>query len=261
MGNIIYLSHGGGPLPILGDPTHQKMVSFIREIPNYIDKPDSIVVISAHWEEKKPMITGAEKPSLVYDYYGFPEKAYKISYPAPGNPTLAQRTQDLLKQNNLDAEIDNNRGLDHGTFIPLKIMFPESNIPIIQISLVKGLNPLHHITIGKAIRELLNENILLLGSGFSFHNMTKFDWEGKNQPDKQNDEFQFWLIDSLTGDYKQKEIEDKLVNWEQAPQARYCHPREDHLIPLAVCFGASVNKGRIVFDNYILGKRSIAIQW
>lgn len=261
MGNIVYLSHGGGPLPILGDSTHQKMVSFLRALPNGMEKPDSIIVISAHWEENMPMITGAENPKLVYDYYGFPEKAYEIIYPAPGNPIIAQRIWDLLKQNNIKAEIDNNGGLDHGAFIPLKIMYPESNIPIIQISLVKGLNPRIHIDIGKAIKELMRENILLIGSGFSFHNMAKFDWEGKNQIDERNDVFQLWMIDNLTGSHKRNEIEEKLINWEQAPNARYCHPREEHLVPLMVCFGASEDNGRIAFDDYILGKRSIAIQW
>ena len=261
MGNIVYLSHGGGPLPILGDPSHQKMVSFLRELPKNIERPDSVVVISAHWEEYIPTITGAEKPALIYDYYGFPEAAYKVEYPARGNPALARRVSDLLKRSDIMADIDTDRGFDHGLFIPLKIMYPEPSIPMIQISLVKGLDPGKHIGIGIALQELAKENILIIGSGFSFHNMAKFDWKGKNQKDRENDVFQDWLIELFSGYHNRNEIENKLLHWENAPGGRYCHPREEHLIPLAVCFGASDSKSRIVFDDYILGKRSIAVQW
>lgn len=261
MANVIYFSHGGGPLPILGDPTHKEMVSFMNKLSKEIVKPEAIIVISAHWEEAVPTIIGNDNPSLFYDYYGFPDEAYKIKYPTLGNLELAKQIKQLFEKNNMQAVIDNKRGLDHGVFIPLLLMYPEADIPVTQISLIKGLDPQQHLSMGNAIKELLDKNILIIGSGFSFHNMRAFDWSGKNERDEKNDSFQEWLIDVCTGEYTEKERENKLKNWETASNARYCHPREEHLIPLHVCYGIACIKGDIIFDNYILGKRAIAIKW
>ena len=132
---IVYFSHGGGPLPILGDPSHKAMVDFMKILPSQITKPDAILVISAHWEESAATLLGANNPPMFYDYYGFPEQAYKITYPAPGNPELADQIAGLLKKNNIPARIDPKRGFDHGLFIPLKLMYPEADIPSLQLSL------------------------------------------------------------------------------------------------------------------------------
>ncbi len=262
MTNIIYFSHGGGPLPILGEPSHKEMISFMKKLPEELDKPKAIIVISAHWEEEVPTIIGNNNPSLYYDYYGFPKEAYEIKYPAHGNVEFAKQIKQLFEKNNIQAVIDDKRGLDHGVFIPLLLMYPEADIPVIQISLVKGLRPKEHLSIGKAMNQLLEEDILVIGSGFSFHNMKAFDWSGGNERDEKNDVFQEWLIDVCTGgEYTQREREDKLREWEKAPNARYCHPREEHLMPLHVCCGLSGRRGDIIFDNYILGKRAIAIRW
>lgn len=262
MTNVIYFSHGGGPLPILGDPSHKEMISFMKKLPEELDKPKAIIVISAHWEEEVPTIIGNNNPPLYYDYYGFPKEAYEIKYPAHGNVEFANQIKQLFEKNNIQAVIDDKRGLDHGVFIPLLLMYPEADIPVTQISLVKGLGPMEHLSIGKAMNQLLEEDILVIGSGFSFHNMRVFDWSGGNERDGKNDEFQEWLIDVCArGEYTQRDREDKLKEWEKAPNARYCHPREEHLIPLHVCCGLSGRKGDIIFDNYILGKRAIAIRW
>jgi len=141
MAQIVYFSHGGGPLPILGDPSHKAMIDFMKKLPSRLHKPEAILVISAHWEEKEATLVGAEKPPMFYDYYGFPEIAYEIQYPAPGDPTLAQRILELLKQNKIAAQIDPERGFDHGSFIPLKMMYPKADIPVVQLSLIKGLDP------------------------------------------------------------------------------------------------------------------------
>ena len=261
MAEIIYFSHGGGPLPILGDPGHKEMISFMKKLPESLKKPEAVIVISAHWEEKSPTIIGNRNPSLFYDYYGFPEETYKIKYPVPDNLELAEKINKLFKKNNIQSEIDSERGLDHGVFIPLLMMYPEADMPITQVSLMKGLDPDKHISMGKVLNQLSEEKVLIIGSGFSFHNMRAFDWSGSNESDKKNNEFQDWLIDVSTGDYSEQEREDKLRDWKNAPNSEYCHPREEHLIPLHVCCGTAGRKGEIIFDNYILGKRAIAVKW
>lgn len=258
---IVYFCHGGGPLPILGDASHKAMVDFMLKLPGRLSKPEAIIVISAHWEEGEATLLGSRNPSMLYDYYGFPDEAYKISYPAPGSPELANRIVGLLNNNNIPASIDLQRGFDHGLFIPLKIMYPKADIPSLQLSLLKGLNPAAHITLGKALRELMHENILVIGSGFSFHNMRAFSWQGINGPDPANDAFQNWLIEVCTGLISQPEREQRLVEWQKAPSARYCHPREEHLLPLHVCVGMVDKPATLIFDNYILGKRGVAFLW
>lgn len=258
---IVYFSHGGGPLPILGDASHQAMVDFMRELPVRLGKPDTILVISAHWEEDIATVLDAPTPPLLYDYYGFPAEAYEITYPAPGGPTLAKRIVELLNRHRIPAGVDSQRGFDHGLFIPLKLMYPQANIPALQLSLLHGLDPAAHLALGSALRELQAENILVVGSGFSFHNLGAFAWRGKSVPDTANDAFQNWLIEVCTGSLSQAEREQRLLEWEQAPSARYCHPREEHLLPLLVCQGMAGKPAKVVFDNYILGKRGVAFLW
>lgn len=260
-GKIVYFSHGGGPLPILGDASHQAMVAFMQQLPMQLIKPDAILVISAHWEENKATLIGAANPAMFYDYYGFPDQAYKITYPAPGDPDLASKIAVKLEENNIEAAIDPQRGFDHGLFIPLKLMYPAADIPALQLSLIRGLDPEVHIAMGKAMRELLNENILVIGSGFSFHNLRAFFRQDFGAPDPENEAFQDWLIDVCTSPIDQAKREDRLIEWEKAPNARYCHPREDHLLPLHVCAGMAGGPGHLIFDDLILGKRGVAFMW
>ena len=258
---IVYFSHGGGPLPILGDVSHKAMVNFMLQLPSRLRKPDAILVISAHWEEKTATLLGLHTPPMFYDYYGFPDEAYEITYPAPGSPELANRIASLLIKNNMSANIDPQRGFDHGLFISLKLMYPQANIPSLQLSLLRGLNPTAHIALGKALRELMHENILVIGSGFSFQNMKAFSMQGINKPDPTNDAFQNWLIEVCTGPISQSELEQSLIEWQKVPSARYCHPREEHLLPLHVCLGMADKQASIIFDDYILSKRGLAFLW
>ena len=260
-GRVVYFSHGGGPLPILGDPGHKAMVDFMEALPNRLPRPEAILVISAHWEEEKATLISAQAPRMFYDYFGFPEQAYKIKYPAPGSPELAGRIASILTQNGIPVKVDDQRGFDHGLFIPLKLMYPEADIPSLQLSLVRGLDPERHIALGRALHELMQENILIIGSGFSFHNMQAFIWGGTERPDPANDAFQNWLIETCTGEEMPSWREQRLVEWEKAPSARYCHPREEHLLPLHVCLGLAGKKAELIFDDRILGKRSVAFLW
>jgi len=258
---IVYFSHGGGPLPILGDPGHQAMVDFMKQLPLRLKKPDAILVVSAHWEENAATLLGASNPAMFYDYYGFPDEAYQITYPAPGSPELANKVAGLLNQHQIPARIDLQRGFDHGLFIPLKLMYPQADIPCLQLSLLHSLDASAHLALGKALRGLLDENILVIGSGFSFHNLRAFSWESSGAADPANDAFQNWLIETCASPLTQPEREGRLSEWQKAPSARYCHPREEHLLPLHVCLGLAGKPAELIFDDRILDKRSLAFLW
>jgi aromatic ring-opening dioxygenase catalytic subunit (LigB family) len=258
---IVYFGHGGGPLPLLGDPGHRSMIDFMTRLPVDLTRPEAILVISAHWEERQATLLGAKNPTMFYDYYGFPEKAYQVQYPAPGNPELAHRMAAALQQNGMAAQIDPERGFDHGVFIPLMLIYPEADIPCTQLSLLRGLNPAAHIALGQALREFMNEKLLVIGSGFSYHNMRGFSWDNIGAPDPANDAFQDWLIETCSGPLAPEEREQRLVEWEKAPSARDCHPREEHLLPLQVCQGMAGGPAKLIYDDKILGKRNVGFLW
>lgn len=258
--NVLYLPHGGGPIPLLGGYGHEKLIEFFKGLGDSIDRPDHILVISAHWEEDVPTLISAPDPSLLYDYYGFPEESYNISYPVKGDEKLASEINRTFIQNSIDSKLQSDRGLDHGVFVPLKLIFPKADIPVTQLSLKKSLNPTEHLNIGRVLGEVLQPNTLVIGSGFSFHNMQHFSMEGTTE-DNKNDQFQDWLINTCCRVENQEERLSLLTHWEEAPYARYCHPREEHLLPLHVCAGITDNKGDLIFDDYVAGKRAIGIKW
>jgi 4,5-DOPA dioxygenase extradiol len=259
---VLFLSHGGGPMPLLGDASHHQLIQFTQEITQTFTKPAAILVISAHWEENQPTITSAAFPALIYDYNGFPKEAYEIKYPLSGAPELANKVFNLLKNADIAAKLDDQRGFDHGVFVPLKLMYPQADIPCVQLSLVNNLQPQQHIQIGKALADLRNDNVLIIGSGFSFHNMRAFFTPAKNESQAMNAAFEQWLVNTCSStQYTEAEREQRLVHWESAPAARYCHPREEHLLPLLVCYGAAGAAAKQVFALEILGKISSAYIW
>jgi aromatic ring-opening dioxygenase catalytic subunit (LigB family) len=258
---VLFIPHGGGPLPLLDDPGHQALIDFLQGIPARIPTPSAICVISAHWEESTATITSNASPSLIYDYYGFPESAYAIQYPALGSPSLAIKIYTVLQQSGIPAHLDEHRAFDHGLFVPLKLMFPDAGIPCVQLSLLNNLDPAAHMAIGKALRPLRRDNVLFIGSGFSFHNMRAF-FSGNQGVDEQNTTFQKWLIDTCTDPkLSLAERTSRLIAWDRAPSSRYCHPREEHLLPLQVCAGLSDDVAELVFDGEVLGKKACGFIW
>jgi len=261
-GSVIYLSHGGGPLPLLGDPCHQEMLDFIKTAVPLLIEPTAIVVISAHWESWVPTITSAAEPTLLYDYFGFPEAAYQIQYPAPGSPALADKIFQRLENVGITAELDGQRGFDHGVFVPLKLMYPQANIPCVQLSLVNGLQPELHIRLGKALAGLKDERVLIIGSGLSFHNINAFFAPSTSATKSMNASFEQWLLDTCSSSQlTESERTQRLLNWHNAPAADYCHPRAEHLLPLHVCYGAASSAAKQVFSFEILGKKCSAYIW
>ena len=259
---VVYLSHGAGPMPLLGDDGHKEMVDNLKMIAEKIPKPSAIILISAHWEEAMPTIMQAANPQLFYDYYGFPKQAYAIQYPAPGEPDLANKAFSVLREQGIKSNLDDERGFDHGLFVPLKIMYPEADVPCIQLSLVSSLDPGEHIHIGNALSGLDYENLLVIGSGFSFHNMNAFFAPKTAEMEMMNEEFIQWLNDTCSNpNLEENERTLRLVNWEKAPSARSCHPREEHLLPLHVCYGVAKCVCNEFFNLEIIGKKASVYLW
>lgn len=199
---------------------------------------------------------------MIYDYYGFPDAAYDIQYPLSGDPKLAERIYQLLNANGIEARLDQRRGFDHGVFVPLKLMYPDANIPCVQLSLLNTLDPETHIKIGQALSELRKENVLIIGSGFSFHNLRDFFTEVNAEADKKNEAFENWLVETCTdADVSGNQREKNLINWKLAPYATYCHPREEHLLPLHVCYGIANTSAELVFHDKVSGKLTCAFLW
>tara|TARA_B100000282_G_scaffold284390_1_gene248890 strand:- start:1274 stop:2074 length:801 start_codon:yes stop_codon:yes gene_type:complete len=260
--DVLFVSHGGGPMPLLGDPGHQDMVDRLTELAADLRKPSAILVISAHWEEAIPTITSGTTPSLIYDYYGFPSEAYKIEYPCPGEPVLAQQVAQALDQAGIQPRLDDQRGLDHGAFVPLKLMYPDATIPCIQLSLVNTLDASTHLAIGRALQALDYDNLLVLGSGFSFHNMRAFFAAQTPEIQARNLAFEDWLEQTCSdSSLSEPERAKRLADWEQAPHARFCHPREEHLLPLHVCYGLANKASDRHIAATILGKQSGMFYW
>lgn len=250
----IYIPHGGGPCFFMewpGDPhLWDKMGTFLRGLGASLPvRPKAIVVVSAHWEEEAFSVIAQPQPPLLYDYHGFPPHTYKLAYPAPGDPALAQRIIGLLGDAGLPASREVQRGFDHGVFIPLLLIQPQADIPVVQLSLKAGLDPQIHLAAGRALAPLRDEGVLLLGSGMSFHNMQGFFQGGFDHPSRQ---FDHWLSQAVAG--SEEERNQALTRWAQAPGARQCHPREEHLLPLMVVAGAAgTASGRKIFEDSIKG--------
>jgi 4,5-DOPA dioxygenase extradiol len=260
--DVLFLSHGGGPMPLLGDPGHREMVARLTDFADKLRRPSAILLISAHWEESVATVTSGPAPSLIYDYSGFPPESYEIEYPCPGDPELAARVCQVLRQAEVAAHADAQRGLDHGLFVPLKLMYPEANIPCIQLSLINSLDANAHLALGRALQALDHDNLLVVGSGFSFHNMRAFYAPNTPEVQARNQAFEDWLEATCTDpDLPESERAERLSHWENAPYARYCHPREEHLLPLHVCYGFAERSGNAYVTATILGKKAGMVYW
>ncbi len=236
---VFYIPHGGGPWPFVDlgiDPAeHAALYRYLSELAATLPhKPQGLLLISAHWERAHPTLMTAEYPPLFYDYYGFPPASYEIQWPAPGAPELANRVAELLTASGFQVGEDAQRGFDHGTFIPMKLSFPEAEIPTTQLSLIKGLDPSEHLRLGEALRPLREEGVLIVGSGMSFHDLRAFFHPQGASLSKIFDQ---WLQQVATAEPDQRN--EALKHWYQAPSARQAHPREEHLLPLMVAAGAA----------------------
>lgn len=253
----LFIPHGGGPCffmdwTLMGGPadTWDATANWLRGLSATLPaKPKAIVVISGHWEERVFTASSASSPHMIYDYTGFPPHTYKLQYPAPGEPALAEHMVSLLKKAGLPARTDSTRGFDHGIFIPFLLAFAAADIPIVPLSLTANLDPAEHLAAGRALAELRNEGVLIVGSGMSYHNMHAFRTPAATAPSLIFDD---WLTDALAEKDRETRWE-RLCRWDTAPAARNAHPREEHLLPLMTAAGAGDDSpGRRIFSDNVM---------
>lgn len=249
---VYFLSHGGGPWPYIEQMrsayarTAQEFAALPGRLPA---KPKAILVISGHWEAAGFTVSTAARPPMEYDYHGFPEHTYHLSYPAPGAPALALQVRGLLEGAGLATATDAERGYDHGVFVPIGLMYPDADIPIVMLSMRADYDPAAHLRAGAALAPLRDEGVLIIGSGLTYHNMRGF---GRDESTAVASSFESYLhtaISAENGATRQR----MLLDWEQAPGARLAHPREDHLVPLMVVAGAAGDDpGRALFVDHVM---------
>ena len=231
----MYLPHGGGPSFFMTGERkrrYQPTEDFLRGVHRLLPaKPSAILIVTAHWETEVPSFTGGERPELIFDYYGFPPETYQLQYKAPGSPGLAKRAAEMLRSASYEANVDAEYGWDHGVFIPLKVMFPDADIPVVAMSLQSSLDPTLHSELGAALRGLRDDGVLIVGAGMSYHNLGNF---AAGAP--ASFAFHDWLDTALSGNWQERCR--NLAQWSTAPGGRASHPREEHLLPLMVASGA-----------------------
>jgi aromatic ring-opening dioxygenase catalytic subunit (LigB family) len=239
-----YIPHGGGPCFFMDPPPSapvawKAMEAFLRGIPASLGaRPRAILVVSAHWLESRPTVTASAAPPLIYDYRGFPPHTYQLKYPAPGDPALAAGVVTRLTQAGIDSGADASRGLDHGVFIPLMLLYPQADIPVVQLSMIRSFDPAAHIALGRALAPLRDEGVLIVGSGMSYHNLQNM-FRADARALAIAEKFDAWLTEAATAEPAVRDA--ALEGWADAPGARISHPHEDHLLPLMVAAGAALD--------------------
>jgi aromatic ring-opening dioxygenase catalytic subunit (LigB family) len=255
----IFIPHGGGPCFFMDwtwgpantwEPTRK----FLEGIPASLPEPPrALLVISGHWEEPEFTASAATSPQLIFDYCGFPEHTYRLTWPAPADPALAQRVAEMLDKAGLTSALNPSRGYDHGVFVPLKVAFPEAQIPVVTLSLAVSrdgsFNPALHLAVGRALAPLRDEGVLIVGSGMSFHNLRAYLRPETREAARAFDE---WLTRAAESPASERDA--LLTGWQSAPYARFSHPREEHLVPLFVAAGAGGEAaGKRIFGDEPMG--------
>jgi aromatic ring-opening dioxygenase catalytic subunit (LigB family) len=249
-----FVPHGGGPWPVL--PLRGASAVETRSLADYmrslskVPRPRALLVVSAHWEAPTFTVNQAAMPGMMYDYSGFPAEAYELKWPAPGAPQLAGQVRDLMATAGIDSRSDSERAFDHGVYIPLMLAWPGADIPVLQVSLKRGLDPEAHLALGRALAPLRDDGVFIVGSGNSFHNLRAFFSSDPRAADA-SERFDEWLSRAVTS----ADPTPNLSRWSEAPFARFCHPREEHLLPLMVVAGAGGGAGRVEWTGTAFGKR------
>ena len=249
----IFLPHGGGPCFFMDwtwgpTDTWKATEHFLAGLAATLPAPPkAILVVSGHWEEAAFTVSSAAEPGLIFDYSGFPEHTYRLTWPAPGEPELAARVDGLLKQAGLPSAVNPVRGFDHGVFVPLKVAFPDAKIPVVTLSLAASLDPALHLAAGRALAVLRDEGVLIVASGMSFHNLRAYL---RPETVERARAFDAWLTGVVESPAEKRAA--LLTDWRHAPFASFAHPREEHLLPLMVAAGAG-GIGRRIFSDEPMG--------
>jgi 4,5-DOPA dioxygenase extradiol len=257
---VLFISHGAPTMLVDNSPTRKFLQGFGDELRTKHQALKAIVCISAHWETNLPAIVAHQDPPLVYDFYGFPQELYDFQYSPLGHPPLATQIQRLLQGAGLNAELDSARGLDHGAWVPLSLLFPKANIPIIQVSIQPGQSLAHHLQLGEALRPLREEGVLIVGSGGATHNLRAFRGQPYDAPVcREAQEFSTWLqLQATSGNRANLESFEEL-----APFSKWNHPTLDHILPFFVALGAaSKPKATLLQSAFAFGFLSLdAFSW
>ena len=270
-GAVISLSHGGGPMPLLDDPMHKDIIRSLKErVPKILrlgtsEAPRAIIVVTAHWSERHPTISNARKHDLYYDYYGFPPETYNIKYPATGSPDVAKEVFEALKNEGFTPEMDEDRGWDHGVFVPLLLINPAADVPIVQLSVLNSENPTSHFKIGQALARLRDSNVAIVGSGFaSFHNLRlMFSGIAKEKSfQERNAAWNKAITEAVTEPDEESRL-NKLAKWREFPAAYEMHPRggAEHFLPLIVCAGAGGNQEAFKYTDDFMELDMYSYYW
>ena len=252
----LFISHGSPALVGEDIPARDFLTGLGRDL----GRPSAILVASAHWETEAPRASTAVAPETIHDFYGFPEALYRLRYPAPGAPEVATRAVELLRSAGHAADVDPQQGLDHGAWSPLLYMYPQADVPVVQLAVQPALGPRHHIGLGRALRKLADEGVLVIGSGHMTHNLR--DWaRGAGQPQPYATSFQKWVKEKIEAhDY------DSLADYRSlSPDGVRSHPTDEHFLPLFVALGAApentraeriyddIESGVLAMDAYVFG--------
>lgn len=259
----IFLPHGGGPCfwidgpPPFGRESWERLRLYLAGIVASLPAPPkAFLVVTAHWEEEAATVSVNPAPGMIFDYFGFPAHTYELSYKAPGAPEIGRRAAALLREAGLPVAEETERGYDHGVFVPMLIVDPQAQIPVVMMSLRRDLDPARHLAIGRALAPLRNEGVVIVGSGMSYHDLRHFrDGDGRDAAT-----FDSWLGEAVTSAPAKRD--EALQHWADAPAGRACHPREEHLLPLMVAAGAAgADIGARDYHDVIGGKTISAFRF
>ena len=268
---VFFIPHGGGPWPFMHGPEGILPDNDPwKELQNYMQgfdaalgrRPKAVLVISAHWADTEALtVSTAKQPGMYFDYYGFPPHTYALNYPAHGAPDIAEHVRGVLADSGIETNADAERGYDHGVFIPFMMMYPKADVPIVMMSLDPAMTAERHFTIGKALERLRDEDILIVASGLSYHNMRMFYRRDPAHIEQAN-RFDAWLKDALETPDTEKRLA-QLAAWKDNPDALASHvPDHDHLIPVFVAAGAAgSDAGKLAFHGNFLGKHYSAYRF
>lgn len=248
----LFVSHGAPTLALEQNDT----VEFLKGLGRELGRPGAVLCVSAHWDTLAPAVSGAERPETIHDFGGFPEELYRMRYPAPGAPGVAGRVRELLDGAGLACTISPERGLDHGAWVPLKLIYPEADVPVAQLSVQPSRGTEHHYRMGRALAPLREEGVLILATGSATHNLSRIG-RGAVPPEWAR-EFDEWLFRKVT----EGALEELLDYRRLAPYAAVAHPTEEHLLPLFVALGAGSSEsqalGRSLHRDWTWGSLSMA---
>lgn len=244
---VLFVSHGAPTLAVQDSPAHR----FLCELGSAFEPPKAILVASAHWESAEPRLGAVERPDTIHDFYGFPEALYALRYEPPGAPAVARQAVECLQEAGIAADSDHERGLDHGAWVPLSLIYPDARIPVCQISLQTALGPAHHLALGEALQPLRQDGVMILGSGSATHDLSSFRGQAADaDPPDWVVGFQDWLADAVEGGSLQELLDYR----ERGPFAVRNHPSEEHILPLHVALGAAAGRpGRRLHRSHAYG--------